>query len=190
MNAKTHNDVRTSDEEMKKHKNIQKVLFALENDPFGLSVAQIANNTRLSVKTVQNVLATQLHLVEENIGVYSMKAVPAEAPSQPEMPDSPETIAVTADDITSTEIEHSPSSEEALIQHMDSIETAAQLPDPLASYKAMVETVVVQKKSVNLNMRQLTELLQDVFGLKKVCFLAEGLAVGRVSVQLSDEVEV
>lgn len=188
MNAKMQNDVRTSEEEMKKHKSIQKVLLALENDPFGLSVAQIANNTRLSVKTVQNVLATQVDLIEEKLGVYSMKneSAAAEA-SQPKPVDRPQPEPVAA---PAEVIEHPSSSDEALIQHMESKETAAQFEDPLASYKAMVETVVIQKKSVNLNMRQLTELLQDVFGLKNVSFYSEGSAVDRVAVILSDEVVI
>jgi len=197
MNAKMQ-DVRTSEDDMKAHKNIQKVLLALKNDPFGLSVSQIANNTRLSVKTVQNVLATQAALVVEKLGVYQLKQKSAPEEVSQNSPDrqsnkiaepvaaKPEPEKAYAKDKQST------SSEKSYMQPMDINEPTVQpeIEDPLADYKAMIETVIIQKKSVNLNMRQLTELLQDVFGLKNVTFFAEGLAVDRVAVILSDEVVI
>lgn len=197
MNAKMQ-DVRTSEDDLKAHKNIQKVLLALENDPFGLSVSQIANNTRLSVKTVQNVLATQAALVVEKLGVYHLKQKSAPEEVSQNSPDQqsnkiaepvaalPEPEKAYAKDKQST------SSEKSYMQPMDINEPTVQpeIEDPLADYKAMIETVVIQKKSVNLNMRQLTELLQDVFGLKNVSFYSEGSAVDRVAVILSDEVVI
>lgn len=60
--------------------------------------------------------------------------------------------------------------------------------DPFEQYKSMVETVIVEKKSVFLTSKQLSSLLQDLFGLKNVQFFAEGQSITRLSAQLSDEV--
>ena len=58
---------------LKMDKNLGKVLDTLTNDPFGLSAAQIANNSKMSLKTVKNCLAVllqeeKIHLDE--LGVY------------------------------------------------------------------------------------------------------------------------
>lgn len=58
---------------LKMDKNLGKVLDTLTNDPFGLSAAQIANNSKMSLKTVKNCLAMlvqdeKIHLDE--LGVY------------------------------------------------------------------------------------------------------------------------
>lgn len=58
---------------LKLDKNLGKVLDALTNDPFGLSAAQIANNSKMSLKTVKNCLAVlvqneKIHL--DDLGVY------------------------------------------------------------------------------------------------------------------------
>src|SRR5690606_4879902 len=58
---------------LKMDKNLGKVLDTLTNDPFGLSAAQIANNSKMSLKTVKNCLAVllqdkKIHL--DDLGVY------------------------------------------------------------------------------------------------------------------------
>lgn len=58
---------------LKMDKNLGKVVDTLANDPFGLSAAQIANNSKMSLKTVKNCLAVllqeeKIHLDE--LGVY------------------------------------------------------------------------------------------------------------------------
>lgn len=58
---------------LKMDKNLGKVFDTLANDPFGLSAAQIANNSKMSLKTVKNCLAVllqdeKIHLDE--LGVY------------------------------------------------------------------------------------------------------------------------
>lgn len=58
---------------LKMDKNLGKVLDTLTNDPFGLSAAQIANNSKMSLKTVKNCLAMlvqdeKIHL--DDLGVY------------------------------------------------------------------------------------------------------------------------
>ncbi|MCU4438689.1 hypothetical protein KTI07_04010 [Acinetobacter lwoffii] len=58
---------------LKMDKNLGKVVDTLANDPFGLSAAQIANNSKMSLKTVKNCLAMlvqeeKIHLDE--LGVY------------------------------------------------------------------------------------------------------------------------
>lgn len=58
---------------LKMDKNLGKVLDALTNDPFGLSAAQIANNTKMSLKTVKNCIAVlvQDKLIKlDELGVY------------------------------------------------------------------------------------------------------------------------
>ena len=39
---------------IKMDKNLGKVVDSLANDPFGLSAAQVANNSKMSLKTVKN----------------------------------------------------------------------------------------------------------------------------------------
>lgn len=58
---------------LKMDKNLGKVVDTLANDPFGLSAAQIANNSKMSLKTVKNCLAVllqdeKIHL--DDLGVY------------------------------------------------------------------------------------------------------------------------
>jgi hypothetical protein len=57
----------------KMDKNLGKVVDTLANDPFGLSAAQIANNSKMSLKTVKNCLAVLLQdekIYLDDLGVY------------------------------------------------------------------------------------------------------------------------
>lgn len=54
-------------------KNLGKVVDSLANDPFGLSAAQVANNSKMSLKTVKNCLAVLLQerkISLDELGVY------------------------------------------------------------------------------------------------------------------------
>ncbi|MBB4836886.1 hypothetical protein [Acinetobacter schindleri] len=58
---------------LKMDKNLGKVVDTLANDPFGLSAAQIANNSKMSLKTVKNCLAVLLQdekIYLDDLGVY------------------------------------------------------------------------------------------------------------------------
>lgn len=58
---------------LKMDKNLGKVVDTLANDPFGLSAAQIANNSKMSLKTVKNCLAVLLQdekIRLDDLGVY------------------------------------------------------------------------------------------------------------------------
>lgn len=72
MSKDALNDVRAAEDERVMHKNAQKVLTAIKSDPFGLSVSQIANNTRLSVKTVRNVIATLDDAIDNGLGIFTI----------------------------------------------------------------------------------------------------------------------
>lgn len=71
---------------LKMDKNLGKVLDALTNDPFGLSAAQIANNSKMSLKTVKNCLAVlmqdeKIHL--DDLGVYHTTKKADQVPAEP-----------------------------------------------------------------------------------------------------------
>lgn len=71
---------------IKMDKNLGKVLDTLTNDPFGLSAAQIANNSKMSLKTVKNCLAVlvqdeKIHLDE--LGVYHTTQQADQVPTEP-----------------------------------------------------------------------------------------------------------
>lgn len=58
---------------LKMDKNLGKVLDTLTNDPFGLSAAQIANNSKMSLKTVKNCIAVLIQdekIKIDELGVY------------------------------------------------------------------------------------------------------------------------
>ena len=58
---------------LKMDKNLGKVVDALVNDPFGLSAAQIANNSKMSLKTVKNCLSVLMQdekIRLDDLGVY------------------------------------------------------------------------------------------------------------------------
>jgi ribosomal protein S25 len=58
---------------IKMDKNLGKVIDSLANDPFGLSAAQVANNSKMSLKTVKNCLAVLLQerkISLDELGVY------------------------------------------------------------------------------------------------------------------------
>ena len=73
MSKDALNDVRVAEDERVMQKNAQKILAAIKNDPFGLSISQIANNTRLSVKTVRNVIATLDEAQDNGLGIFTIK---------------------------------------------------------------------------------------------------------------------
>jgi len=202
MNKNTSSDVRTSEAERVLHKNCQKVLTALQNEPFGLSIAQIANNTRLSVKTVRNVLSGLGEVNEDGFGVFTIKGSQNPEKNNSGEPHAPvENSAAPKPAADETALEnmqlpiakpeaktesHMPNKEEILTA--ESVNTAVDVADPFEQYKSMVETVTIEKKSVSLNAKQLSRVLQDLFGLKNVQFFAEGQSITRLAVQLSDEV--
>lgn len=71
---------------LKMDKNLGKVLDTLTNDPFGLSAAQIANNSKMSLKTVKNCLAVlvqdeKIHL--DDLGVYHTTQQASEVHAEP-----------------------------------------------------------------------------------------------------------
>ncbi|QZM13631.1 hypothetical protein ABVS_3005 [Acinetobacter lwoffii] len=71
---------------LKMDKNLGKVLDTLTNDPFGLSAAQIANNSKMSLKTVKNCLAVllqdkKIHL--DDLGVYHTTLKADQSPAEP-----------------------------------------------------------------------------------------------------------
>lgn len=71
---------------LKMDKNLGKVVDTLANDPFGLSAAQIANNSKMSLKTVKNCLAVllqdeKIHLDE--LGVYHTTQQADQVPTEP-----------------------------------------------------------------------------------------------------------
>lgn len=207
MSKNPSNDVRTSETERVLHKNSQKVLTALEKEPFGLSIAQIANNTRLSVKTVRNVISGLNEVNEDGLGVFTIKGPqnseknPSGEPSLPiassvstrpatdalpheTAPENPQLPAAKPEEKEEPQM---PSDEE--IKTAESANATVEVAaDPFEQYKSMVETVMVEKRSVSLNAKQLSGVLQDLFGLKNVQFFTEGQPITRLSIQLSDEV--
>lgn len=71
---------------LKMDKNLGKVVDTLANDPFGLSAAQIANNSKMSLKTVKNCLAVllqdeKIHL--DDLGVYHTTQQASEVRAEP-----------------------------------------------------------------------------------------------------------
>jgi len=207
MSKNPSNDVRTSETERVLHKNSQKVLTALEKEPFGLSIAQIANNTRLSVKTVRNVISGLNEVNEDGLGVFTIKGPqnseknPSGEPSLPiENSVSTQPAADALPHETAPENPQLPTAkpeekEEPQMPSDEEIKTAESAnatveaaADPFEQYKSMVETVMVEKRSVSLNAKQLSGVLQDLFGLKNVQFFTEGQPITRLSIQLSDEV--
>jgi len=175
---------------------------SVQNEPFGLSIAQIANNTRLSVKTVRNVLSGLGEVNEDGFGVFTIKGSQNPEKNNSGEPHAPvENSAAPKPAADETALEnmqlpiakpeaktesHMPNKEETLTA--ESVNTAVDVADPFEQYKSMVETVTIEKKSVSLNAKQLSRVLQDLFGLKNVQFFAEGQSITRLAVQLSDEV--
>lgn len=204
MSKDALNDVRAAEDERVMHKNAQKVLTAIKSDPFGLSVSQIANNTRLSVKTVRNVIATLDEAIDNGLGIFTIKDSTNNQPesvnseTQPDVPhnEKEKLIDAPADNppldisgVVETKAEVKTSTQKSeVIKIVDTDNNPEIVTDPFEQYKSMVETVTVEKKSVSLNAKQLSNLLQDLFGLKNVQFFAEGQSITRLSAQLSDEV--
>ena len=204
MSKDALNDVRAAEDERVMHKNAQKVLTAIKSDPFGLSVSQIANNTRLSVKTVRNVIATLDEAIDNGLGIFTIKDSTNNQPesvnseTQPDVPqnEKEKLIDTPADNpqldisgVVETKAEVKTSTQKSeVIKIVDTDNNPEIVTDPFEQYKSMVETVTVEKKSVSLNAKQLSNLLQDLFGLKNVQFFAEGQSITRLSAQLSDEV--
>ena len=204
MSKDALNDVRAAEDERVMHKNAQKVLTAIKSDPFGLSVSQIANNTRLSVKTVRNVIATLDEAIDNGLGIFTIKDSANNQPesvnseTQPNVPqnEKEKLIDTPADNppldisgVVETKAEVKTSTQKSeVIKIVDTDNNPEIVTDPFEQYKSMVETVTVEKKSVSLNAKQLSNLLQDLFGLKNVQFFAEGQSITRLSAQLSDEV--
>lgn len=204
MSKDALNDVRAAEDERVMHKNAQKVLTAIKSDPFGLSVSQIANNTRLSVKTVRNVIATLDEAIDNGLGIFTIKDSTNNQPesvnseTQPDVPqnEKEKLIDAPADNppldisgVVETKAEVKTSTQKSeVIKIVDTDNKPEIVTDPFEQYKSMVETVTVEKKSVSLTSKQLSNLLQDLFGLKNVLFFAEGQSITRLSAQLSDEV--
>ena len=204
MSKDALNDVRAAEDERVMHKNAQKVLTAIKSDPFGLSVSQIANNTRLSVKTVRNVIATLDEAIDNGLGIFTIKDSTNNQPelvnseTQPDVPqnEKEKLIDAPADNppldisgVVETKAEVKTSTQKSeVIKIVDPDNNPETVTDPFEQYKSMVETVTVEKKSVSLTSKQLSNLLQDLFGLKNVQFFAEGQSITRLSAQLSDEV--
>lgn len=204
MSKDALNDVRTAEDERVMHKNAQKVLSAIESDPFGLSVSQIANNTRLSVKTVRNVIATLDGVQDNGLGIFTIKDAPnkqsesVNSETQLDVPhnEKEKLIDTPADNppleisgVVEPKAEVKPTTQKSeVIKIVDPDNHPEIVTDPFEQYKSMVETVTVEKKSVSLNSKQLSNLLQDLFGLKNVQFFAEGQSITRLSARLSDEV--
>jgi len=67
-------DLRRLEEQNHLQKAKQKVVDALNNDPMGLSIAQLMTVCRLSIKTVKNILST-IEVTQED-GVYFLNNVP------------------------------------------------------------------------------------------------------------------
>lgn len=68
-------------EQIKLNKNLNLVLETLKNDVLGLSANQIANNSRLSIKTVKNCIAVLLQqdrIYKDDLGVYHCGNAPAD----------------------------------------------------------------------------------------------------------------
>jgi hypothetical protein len=71
---------------LKMDKNLGKVVDTLANDPFGLSAAQIANNSKMSLKTVKNCLAVLLQdekIRLDDLGVYHTTRKADQAHAEP-----------------------------------------------------------------------------------------------------------
>lgn len=64
-------DLQNEKAERELHKNTQKVLAALKENPLGLSGNQLTTICRLSIKTVRNIIATRKDITED-LGVYSL----------------------------------------------------------------------------------------------------------------------
>lgn len=67
-------DLRRLEEQNHLQKAKQKVIDALNNDPMGLSIAQLMTVCRLSIKTVKNILST-IEVTQED-GVYFLNNIP------------------------------------------------------------------------------------------------------------------
>lgn len=198
------NEVRAAEDERVMHKNAQKVLTAIKSDPFGLSVSQIANNTRLSVKTVRNVIATLTEAQDNGLGIFTIKDSTNNQPESVKSETQPDVPQNEKEKLIDTPADNPPLDISGVVEPKAEVKTSTQksevikvvdpdnqpeiVTDPFEQYKSMVETVTVEKKSVSLNTKQLSNLLQDLFGLKNVQFFAEGQSITRLSAQLSDEV--
>lgn len=204
MSKNPLNDVRAAEDERVMHKNAQKVLTAIKSDPFGLSVSQIANNTRLSVKTVRNVIATLDEAQDNGLGIFTIKDAANNQSESVNSETQPDVLQNEKEKLIDTPADNPPLDISPIVEPKAEVKTPTQksevikivdpdnnletVTDPFEQYKSMVETVTVEKKSVSLSAKQLSNLLQDLFGLKNVQFFAEGQSITRLSAQLSDEV--
>ncbi len=67
----TEKELQAQKAERELHKNTQKVLAALKDNPLGLSGNQLTTICRLSIKTVRNVISTRTDITED-MGVYTL----------------------------------------------------------------------------------------------------------------------
>ncbi|MFH7764553.1 hypothetical protein [Acinetobacter sp. BSP-28] len=67
----TEKELQAQKAERELHKNTQKVLAALKDNPLGLSGNQLTTICRLSIKTVRNVISTRTDITE-SLGVYTL----------------------------------------------------------------------------------------------------------------------
>lgn len=65
----TEKELQAQKAERELHKNTQKVLAALKDNPLGLSGNQLTTICRLSIKTVRNVISTRTDITED-MGIY------------------------------------------------------------------------------------------------------------------------
>ncbi len=72
----TEKELQAQKAERELHKNTQKVLAALKDNPLGLSGNQLTTICRLSIKTVRNVISTRTDITED-MGVYALNQVQA-----------------------------------------------------------------------------------------------------------------
>lgn len=75
-------DIQNEKAERELHKNTQKVLAALQDNPLGLSGNQLTTICRLSIKTVRNIIATRTDITDD-LGVYVLNhQQPVHAPDE------------------------------------------------------------------------------------------------------------
>ncbi len=67
----TEKELQAQKAERELHKNTQKVLAALKDNPLGLSGNQLTTICRLSIKTVRNVISTRTDITED-MGIYTL----------------------------------------------------------------------------------------------------------------------
>lgn len=67
----TEKELQAQKAERELHKNTQKVLAALKDNPLGLSGNQLTTICRLSIKTVRNIISTRTDITED-LGIYAL----------------------------------------------------------------------------------------------------------------------